>query len=386
MNILQYSSDKDTLINELELLLSGKTMKKLSGIPKKCYKYSLTSIYINMCSGRQLTKGQEENFTWAYSIKNNPNEFNNEGILQHLKSTVENSLKQSNFYNFDAYSTVDEIINLFRSIVEGIKKHETYFINISELSELIDVKKFFSNSHPYVQPHHWVNVDLYTGMVLTVPEFFTYADIINSWNMLLDKIEIYDSYINEMDDTPLIERRNDVQSRRIKYEIDTLMRLIWISSVTFVESYLYYLFYNIKHSDFELKESSKKFLENQKVEDEEILKRLIIPEFIGRETKEIKDLIKNYRKINSMRNRLIHPSAFPGNEVSELSALLTVDSEKLVDVLESCTKIVKYVDENLPEHLKILHWWDRITHPDFKNYEKGDITNPNSLMSSIKYE
>ncbi|BDG44798.1 hypothetical protein [Saccharococcus caldoxylosilyticus] len=37
------------LLNELEELLSGKTMKRLSGIPKKCYKYALTAVFINIC-------------------------------------------------------------------------------------------------------------------------------------------------------------------------------------------------------------------------------------------------------------------------------------------------------------------------------------------------
>ena len=30
-------------------------------------------------------------------------------------------------------------------------------------------------------------------------------------------------------------------------------------------------------------------------------------------------------------------------------------------------------------------WWSSVTHPDFGKYGKGDITNPDSQLSKLKY-
>lgn len=41
-------------------LLSSKTInEKLSGTPKKCYKYALVAMFINLTSGEHYTTGQE---------------------------------------------------------------------------------------------------------------------------------------------------------------------------------------------------------------------------------------------------------------------------------------------------------------------------------------
>jgi hypothetical protein len=373
------------LLNELEELLSGKTMKCLSGIPKKCYKYALTAVFINICFGRQLTKGQEENFEWVYSIKREPQKFKNQRVLDYLKDTVEESLKNCFFHNYNDYQTIDNIINFFRKLVSETKKHGTYLINVSEVQKLFDVKKVFKASHKNIQPHHWIEIDLFDGMIITVPELFTYSDIVNNWNILVDKLKEYKSAMTSDISVPIIEIKNNIENRRLKYEIDTLSRTLWISSVTFVESYLYYLFYNLKQINYQANsESGKSILQLQKVEDEEIIKRLVLPEFI--KNNELDGLIKKYIEINKIRNRFIHPSAFhSSSHSSELLPLLTITINQVVDTLKVCTKLVKMIDDHLPENLKILVWWDRVSHPAFKEYKKGDITNPDSRLSKIKY-
>ncbi|MBK5444164.1 hypothetical protein [Peribacillus sp. TH24] len=197
----------ENLLNELDELLSGKAMKPLSGIPKKCYKYALTAVFINICFGRQLTKGQEDNFVWVYEIKRKPKEFNNSEVLEILKTTVENSLKKSCFYNYSDYQTIDNIINFFREIVSNTKKHGTFLVNAIEVQKLFDARKVFEVSHKHLQPHHWIQVDLINGMLITVPEFFTYSDVVNNWNILVDKLEDYKTVMLSDDGVPFIEKK-----------------------------------------------------------------------------------------------------------------------------------------------------------------------------------
>lgn len=86
-----------------------------------------------------------------------------------------------------------------------------------------------------------------------------------------------------------------------------------------------------------------------------------------------------------MRNRLIHASAF-GTETntSELLPLITITNEHLTETLDTCKRMVEIIEDALPDELKIFIWWNTVTHPDFKNYKKGDITNLNSQLSRIK--
>ncbi|MDR7246320.1 hypothetical protein [Priestia megaterium] len=382
------SQREHLLINELDSLLSGKSMKKLSGIPKKCYKYALTAAFVNICNGKQLTRGQEGNFEWIYNIKNNPKNYNSDQVLNHVKRIVEKSLKEGYFYNYNDYQTIDNIIKFFREVINITKKQGTCLINLKELEELFDIKKSFLASHKNLQPHHWVEISLFNGMIITVPEFFTYSDLVNTWNMLVDKIEEYRSVMNADNDVPFIEKKNNIEIRQLRYEMDTLSRSLWISSVTFVESYLYYVFYNLKQINYQPNsQSGKSILTLQKVEDEEIIKRLIIPEFVSQKNKELDKLIKEYLVINKIRNRFIHTSAFKNTvEISELLPLLTTTVKETVDALETCRKLVECVDSYLPKENKILIWWDRISHPNFKEFKKGSITNPNSLLSTVKYE
>ncbi|BDG44795.1 hypothetical protein [Saccharococcus caldoxylosilyticus] len=347
--------------------------------------------YINrlpqtICFGRQLTKGQEENFEWVYSIKREPQKFKNQKVLDYLKGTVEKSLKDNFFHNYNDYQTIDNIIKFFRELVSETKKHGTFLVNVSEVQKLLDVKKLYEATHKNIQLHHWIEFNLFDGMILTVPEFFAYTDIVNNWNILVDKIEQYKSAMAD-DSVPFIERKNNIENRRIRYEISSLSRILWVSSVTFVESYLYYLFYNLKQINYQPNsESGKSILQLQKVEDEEIIKSLVLPEFIKNKNNELDRLIKKYIEINKIRNRFIHPSAFhSSSNLSELLPLLTTTVNQVINTLEVCTKLVKMIDDYLPENLKILVWWDRVSHPVFKEYKKGDITNPESPLSKIKY-
>jgi len=376
------------LANDLEILLSRKSIKRLSGIPMKCYKYAMTAIFINTISGRQLTKGQEANYNWVYNIKSRPQDFKKQEVYNYLKQTVETSLEAAGYKNPKNYETINKLFDFFRNIVEQTKRNGTFLTPVGIIEDFLDVKEIYKNTnYVNIKSHHWINIDLATGMIVTVPEFFTYSDIVNNWNIFVDKYLEYKSIVTSDSDAPLIEIRNKRENRRLNYEIDTLMRTLIISSVTFVESYLYYIFFNIKNSNFELKtETAQNFIKYHKVEDDEIIKRLLLKEFITKPSTELKRISVKYKEINSVRNRLIHASAFESvTKTSELLPLLTISTVQLIDTLDTCKRLVEIIDNALPDDLKILVWWDSVTHPNFKKYGKGDITNPDSLLSKIKY-
>ncbi len=150
---------------------------------------------------------------------------------------------------------------------------------------------------------------------------------------------------------------------------------------------MYYLFYNVKQANYTSNSDSvNRFLENQKVEDEEIIKRLVLPEFVSGVSVGLKQLINKYSEVNKIRNRFIHPSAFASSSnTSDLLPLITITYDKVTDALITCTSLVKTIDDLLPDEFKVLVWWDNVCHPNFTEYKKGSIINPKSPRSIIKY-
>lgn len=376
------------IVNELDILLSRNSTKALSGLPLRCYKYGMTAIFINMLSGRQLTRGQEVNYQLVYQIKKRPQDFKNQDVYNHFKITVETSLEAAGYKNPTDYETINKIFGFFKEIIEQTKRNGTFLTPVGIIENFLDIQKIYKQTnYGNIKSHHWINIDLTTGMILTVPEFFTYSDVVNNWNIFVDKFLEYNTILTTTSEIPLIEIKNNIENRRLQYEIGTLIRTLLISSVTFVESYLYYIFFNVKHSSYQFNtDAAKNFMKSQKVEDDAIIKSLILKEFITKPSTELKILLKKYKEINSIRNRLIHASAFESaTKTSELLPLLNISNTQLIDTLITCKRLVEIIDNELPEDFKILVWWNSITHPDFDKYGKGEITNPESQLSKIKY-
>src|SRR5690606_3910635 len=208
------------------------------------------------------------------------------------------------------------------------------------------------------------------SLVHTFPEFITYGDLISLWNIYLDKRNLKTQGILMKSDRRKI--------RLLDSEIHALHISLWTQAVTFVESYLYYIFYNIKKSNYRLNSSKAQgFINATLPDDNQIIDSLILSEFHSQETTEfssnIKKLHKEYRKINNIRNRFIHASAFDENSQSHLLPLISNNSDELINALEICSRLILEIEKILPAELQILFWWDSIQHPNFKEYKKGNF-------------
>ncbi|PYZ99097.1 hypothetical protein CR205_11220 [Alteribacter lacisalsi] len=363
------------ITSKLDKMLSGKTIQKLSGKPKKCYKYSMTAIFLNICANEQMSDGQTLNFGIAEHILQNPEEYKSDNSLEYFKYMVENSFNNAFYHNPKEYKTVDKVINLFREIVLSTKKHGTCLLEVRKLEDIFDVKRFYQKTHPNIQPHHWIEINLVRGMIPTFPDFFTYSDLVNTWNIYVEKREAFKLGMFSEPNVSKLEIQYSTDNKKLKYEMDALVRTLWIGSITFAESYLYYLFYNIKQSGYTPKtESAKTILQQDRVEDEVVIKRIVIPEFMPEKRKHLNTKLKEYSKFNKVRNKFIHPSAFHNEqEMSDLLPLITTSYNDLATVLESNINFIKEIEDNLPEKFKILFWWDNVKHPDFKGLKKGNM-------------
>ncbi|MGE7129143.1 hypothetical protein [Lysinibacillus xylanilyticus] len=373
--------------DHLEELASSKMVNKLSGTPKKCYKYALVAILLNISCGNHKTVGQEQNIELAKSILRNPISYKNKEVLKQIQSIVEKSLIANSFNNARMPETIDKAITLLRKCTSDKINNEVCLIKASELSELINLNERFSKHPP--QAHHWIDINFKSGLTPTIPDLILYSDIINTWNIFLEKNKEYSTKFESLTGLLNVEREVQSEVRKLEYENQALVRNLWVLSVSFVESYLYYVFYNAKCGSFEIEnEEAIEFVKLKKVGGLEILKSLILPEFFSYENElkiQLTELITNYDEIYKRRHRLVHPSAFEESNQSHLAPIITITIDKLINTLNTCVDLVELIDNILPEEKRILFWWNRIEHPDFTNSKPGNMVLNDNQISTFKY-
>ncbi|MEZ7172974.1 hypothetical protein [Sporosarcina sp. OR05] len=360
---------------EIKELYSRATLKRLSRIPKKFYKLNLTLLTFEMLRGIRFESvyfliNECRNillFPMEYTDQNEFLSFKS-ACLTKINDLIPDGKEQEDFIN--------EVIQLTRKIFEQSSQNKKVLLRVSELEQTFKVGNYFRKVFRNVEdnnlrPHVWVDIDLSRGITPTYPDLLTYGDLINLWGMYLDKIKQEKDYSNKFN-----EPYNRIH-KQLNYDLLTLRKYLNISAITFVEAYLYHVFYDVKKSNYSLEtESVRRFMENMKVEDEQVIKQLIIPEFCHdneENTKEISRLFEEYDDLNKKRNRFIHASAFDQNGESHLLPLLNIGHEEIIQALNICTDLVRAVENILPSELKILFWWGTITHPDYTNEEKGNF-------------
>lgn len=353
----------------LKQLYSRNTLSQLSGTPKKFYKLNLTLLTF------ELLKGIKSNYiyfiTQCNSILFNPKGFTDENEYSNFNKYYINEINDFIPRDKNQDNFINDIIQLSREIFEELSHNKKVLLRVSELQHTFNVVKYFRKifkdvDNNNLKPHVWIDLDLTRGITPTYPELLTYGDLINLWGIYLDKIKQLDDYMDSYTQ----------QYKQINYDLQTLSKHLNISAITFVESYLYHIFYDVKESNYLVRNDSiKRFLTNIKVEDEQIIKQLIIPEFCynnTEKTEEINRLFKIYEDLNKKRNRFIHVSAFEQNGKSHLLPLLDIDHQEIIRTLEVCTDLVIAIESILPSDFKLLFWWEIITHPDYKNEKKGN--------------
>lgn len=161
----------------------------------------------------------------------------------------------------------------------------------------------------------------------------------------------------------------------------TLCRLLIVSGVSFVESYLYNLFYCIKNSPKynSVNEDIKNILKIRKISDTEIVERLLFRLF-DQITVKVQDEYELYiKKCINRRDRYVHVSSFPdkSTNLSNLEPLLHLSEEDLVDSLQVSVNLVLKIDELLPDDLKLLPLWNwgEGAKVNFREFKTLEITN-----------
>lgn len=358
---------------ELKELYSRETLNRLSKTPKKFYKLNLTLLTFEILRGIRF-----ESIRYISECKNillfpmeytDQNEFLrfNVACITKINDFIPGEKEQEDFIN--------GIIQLTRKVLEQLSQNKKVLLRVSELEQTFNVGKYFRRTFRNVdnnnlKPHVWIDIDLSRGITPTYPELLTYGDLINLWGMYLDKIKQEKNYSNKFNEP------YNTFHKQLNYDLITLRKYLNISAITFVEAYLYHVFYDVKESNYSLRtESIRKFMENTKVEDEQVIKQLIIPEFCydnEENAEEINRLFEEYEDLNKKRNRFIHASAFEQNGESHLLPLLDTSHEEIIQALNVCTDFVMAIENILPSELKLLFWWGMITHPDYTNGEKGN--------------
>ncbi|MEH6896457.1 hypothetical protein V7Y53_19345, partial [Bacillus velezensis] len=265
-----------------------------------------------------------------------------------------------------------------RKFVKDFIDKEKRLYLYSEVKNLYDFKHFYSGQYK-LKSHHWIDINIYHFATPTFPEYYNYIDLINSWNDFVNKSSNYKGIY--------FSREKDEKYREIKeleYSINSNARFLIVLAITFVESYLYYYFYNIKAHEPKNKNEEVAGILNKKglVNDTDIIKNLIfkLHNEIAEDV-EINILFDSYKKYNDMRNRYVHASAFidESNQMSQLQPLLNLTQDKVCNVCQDCVDFVVAIDKKLPEDERLLFWWDQYETPDFKKIQHISTLNKNKL-------
>ncbi|WP_411739861.1 hypothetical protein [Peribacillus sp. S4] len=366
-------------LDMLTFITKSATIRNLSGEPKKLYKYVVGSIFLNLINGEQLEQGQIENIRITRDILKNPIDVTRKYSLERVKKQVQDVFAARHFKCPYEDATIDRVFLFFREKLEDVKKGKTMFL-ASELEEIIEIVPHFEKQGVPVKPHHWLDFSIYEGLILTQPEFITYTDMINLWNLSMEQKNIIDECHNKASNSRGYAELDS--TFEFRSTLTTLLRNCVVSAITFAESYLYFLFYDFKQLRiFEDNPKVKALYDKEDreyIQDTEIIKNLIFEVFPKiKSNKHINKLYKEYRKINNTRNGIIHTSVSRDNrnQQPKLQPALNLSIPLVQEYLSTITNFVFCIDERLPLEHQILFWRDKFEDPDFTKGEKVSLEN-----------
>lgn len=246
-------------------------------------------------------------------------------------------------------------VNFFFAYLKNNKK--TIF-SFNELSGFWNLNDYFNfvDVEIDLHPHHLIELKPFTYRmpVPTFPDYFAFQDMVNVWNDTIEKLA-------------LVQKVTFYENREIHYSYNTSLRSTIIFGTQFVETYLYYIYYNFKASSlFENKLLKRNDI--RKINDTNIVEQLLYKEFPNMKSK-IDGLYQEYKDILEIRNSFVHISAFVENGYSRLQELVNAD---IVDFSKKIQTMVDMVDaiENELGSYGILFWRNRVKWPIFAELEK----------------
>ncbi|MFE0344962.1 hypothetical protein ACFW0L_25165 [Priestia megaterium] len=367
--------DHDTI----NRLLKRETISKLRGYNKKTYQVLLCGIFLNICTGNNDHKLQHIYFIRCDDLLRGDFKADQDDYDFTLDN-LQDDLKEKGFKRAKDLNTINKLITFFRTrINDYLVKNKTLFL-ASELAEILDLDRYF-NPNPQTEkitvlPHHWIEFNFEKGLIPTFPEMFTYQDLITLWNKYIDTYE-YGSH-------------KPYESQQRDYELASLYRSLTVSAVTFVESYLYYLFYNLRY-DKEIKKMDevKALIRKDRLEDTQIFEGIICKVYpVFKEDNVLWTKYQKYLKINQLRNKYVHASAFEDRadrSISSLQPLLFWNHTQLVYNLNDCINFVLSLEAKLSDSHRILYWWGMLSEPEFNiiNPKKVWLLNKEKLSDLV---
>ncbi len=385
------------MINAYQLsdLISRDTLNTMSGKQKEAYKYAICGLFINIIQGTHFTEVQKINLIFLEAIRNCPRDNPDlDGFLSLASTNVNMSLEKCNFKKPYDSKFLDYSINFLRTKVKEISDNGISLFQVSEISKILDVNKFFEIS--CLADHHWIEFSLDRHLIPTFPEYILFNDLKVQWNNYIDvkeKISESKSKVRSAEDKH--NYLKDEDNRSNSYSSGTFYRTLIILCVSFVEAYIYDIFLSIKEGNLPNKQQIESILNERKLQDIEIINRVIFhlfPEL--KNDSEFMVLFTNYKKIVKIRDRYIHASAFinESSNKSDLEPLLNLKEDILVDALQDSVDFVKKMNELLPDELKLLYWMDHDKSDEkynksvnFHNLSKLSLTNSTSCFNRRNY-
>lgn len=364
------ADDIDELI---EMASSGK-VREFRKHTKPVYKYMLCGILHDIIVHGNFAPrnsyGQAKMMAAAPSLMTNKY---GEGYVI-IKRRVIDDLKSSYFYDPERDSQVDMIISFLRTYLKSYKEMGKTLYMISEVSHLLDIKNLVMHLHGIdLKDHHWIDINFNAPIIPTFPEFFNYMDLINLWNDLIDK---YNRVIAMQ--LKGHDNKHNPLWRELEYSYYGSLRAVVILAVNFVESYLYYYFYNCKKENRYPK--NKVFNLKGYIQDTQVVEDLIFEEHkYIKDDSRAQELYALYENVLKVRDRLVHTSAFVDKtrKVAELQPLLNLELNGVTNYLQNCIDLVSLFDSMLPKNEKILFWWDQFETPNFKVKKKISVLSKN---------
>ncbi|MCY7449237.1 hypothetical protein [Bacillus altitudinis] len=346
---------------ELKNLVSSKKIREFRSDMKKAYKVTLCGLFGDIIKYGQYRNGRF--YGIAMDLAYNPLSYTQIVPEGRLEDTLYAFylFNDHYFYNDDINDSkyLDSVLDFFRSYLSNYEKKKRRLYLVKDIQKIYDIKKFHLVHGVKVKDHHWMDINFSHPITFTIPEFFNYADVINIWN---EFISVYFKLLAENDDK---------ETRKLQFRLSTSSRQLVIASITFLESYLYYYFYNLKNDNtLAVSHSVKKVIEQDEyLQDKQIIKQIIFKLHQHIKNDEaVKQLFKKIKENIKLRDRFIHNSAFidKTNQLSQLEPLMALETDEIIDIAQSCIDFILRVEELLPEEEKILFWWDAFETPDFK--------------------
>lgn len=249
----------------------------------------------------------------------------------------------------------------FQKYKEGlVTAEQTTLYMYEEIEPFWDPAPMYKELGIKLFPHHWFDLVPFENNkpVHTFPEFFAYQDLINLWNVTIEKHR--ETQIKEFD-------WNIPSTRELRYSYFSSLRTTLILGVHFFETYLFYLYYNLKSLNNFPNNRLIQRTDVRRVNDKQIIEDLLFIEF-PLLVPLLSPLYLKYKETLNYRDAFVHMSAFTEDHsaISRMQRLINIDIEFVVDGLDNIINLIELIETNIDDS-GILFWWEFFEKPVFAN-------------------